>query len=85
MVLAVRAIGPGPALVSRCPWGTDWEVCSAEDSDRKSPNDQGRKHSRGRARSSLARLLEKTRLASEKDKEPQARNVSNYNKNFKRE
>ena len=53
----------------------------AEDSDRKAPNDQGRKHSRGRPRTSLVRLVrEKTRQASEKDKESQARNVSNSNK-----
>ena len=53
----------------------------AEDSERKAPNDRGRKHSRGRPRTSLARLVrEKTRQASEKDKESQARNVSNSNK-----
>ena len=57
----------------------------AEDSGRKAPNDQGRKHSRGRPRTSLARLArEKMRRASEKDKESQARNVSNSNKTSNR-
>ena len=53
----------------------------AEDSDRKAPNDRGRKHPRGRPRTSLTRLArEKTRQASKKDKESQAKDDNNFNK-----
>ena len=84
-MLVVGVIGPGPALVSRCPRAWTGRGAPAEDSGRKAPNDRGRKHSRGRPRSPLARLArEKTKQVGGKGRESQVKDGNNFNKTSNR-